>query len=174
MEYKEKPEFLYHGSPHRGIEELEPRAKSHRDPAEGAQVFATQEMGLAAIFMTEKVAESGLHDRIPYAIIAEPREDFIKNDKGGHIYVLPSDGFVCDPEKGLREYEWTSKSPVRPVKTMEYNSALDAMIENGVQVYFIEPKTLQEIRQAKDMGLSILQRLESENQKRGVSIEELR
>jgi hypothetical protein len=39
------------------------------------------------------------------------------------------------------------------------------MIDNGVQVYFVGKQTFQKIRQAEDHGFSILQTIQSENQK---------
>lgn len=170
---KEKPTFLYHGSAHKNIKELEPRNKSVRDPNEGPVVFATPELALAAIFMTKKVVESGKFDDIPYAIIIDQKESFIKNNKGGHIYIVPSSSFQNDPSKGLGEYEWVSKEKVEPLQKIEYLSSLDAMIENGVQVYFIDETTHQEIKTSKDNGLSILQNIESENQKRGINLKPL-
>jgi len=48
------------------------------------------------------------------------------------------------------------------------------MIENGVQVYFVDGETHRKIRASKDHGLSIYRELESENQKRGVNIKEFK
>ena len=87
-----KPAILYHGSPHGEIEELGPRRESMRDPEEGPVLFATQDLAVATVFMFKsKHWGSGQFGDIPYAWIVETREEFIKKDKGGHIYVLPSD-----------------------------------------------------------------------------------
>lgn len=170
-EQKEKPPFLYHGSAHGDIEELEPKAKTYRDLAEGDLIFATPDLAVATIFLTKARHQgSGLFGEIPYAYIIGSREEFIKNDNGGHIYVLPSETFVCDPKKGLGVYEWASREKVKPVRKIEYPSALDAMLENGVQVYFVDGETYQKIKQSKDHGLSIFRELESENQKRGINV----
>jgi len=173
-ERKEKPPFLYHGSPHKDIEAIEPRKETHRDPEEGELVFATQDLAMATIFMTKACRGSGAFGEVLYAYIIESREEFIKNDNGGHIYVLPSDTFACDPNKGLGVYEWTSKEKVKPVKKIEFPSTLDAMIENGVQVYFIDEETHKKIGESKDHGLSIYRELESENQKKGVNVREFK
>ena len=66
--------------------------------------------------------------------------------------------------------EWYSKEKVKPLRQIEYASALDAMIENGVQVYFVEPETFKKIREAEDHGFSIIKNLESENQRRKTNI----
>ncbi len=170
-ERKEKPPFLYHGSPHKDIEAVEPRKEKHRDPEEGELVFATQDLAIATIFMTKDSRGSGAFGEVPYVYIIGPRERFIENDNGGHIYVLPSDTFACDPNnKGLGVYEWTSKEKVKPVRKIEYPSTLNAMLENGVQVYFIDEETRRKIEASKDHGLSIYRELESENQRRGINI----
>ncbi len=41
------------------------------------------------------------------------------------------------------------------------------MIENGVQVYFIDRETLDRMKSAEDHGMGILKDLQSENEKRG-------
>ena len=167
---KEKPKFLYHGSRHRGLDELEPKAHRHRDPGEGERVFATQDLAMATIFMARTYKGCGIFGDVVYAYIIEPREEFIEDDKGGHVYVLPSDNFVSDPNKGLGKYEWTSDVKVKPVDKIEFPSTLDAMIENGVQVYFIDQETHERIDKADDHGLSIFESLESENQRRGTNV----
>lgn len=172
IENKEKPPFLYHGSAHTDIEELEPRKESVRDPDEGAVVFATQELALASIFMASGVVESGKFN-IPYAVIKDSREHFIENDRGGHIYVVPSESFYSDPNKGLGEYEWITKQKVKVTEKIEYPSTLDAMLKNGVQVYFVDDETHKKIKESKDFGFSILKTLVSENQQRGINIKGL-
>lgn len=48
----EKPEFLYHGSPNKEIEKIEPRKKFLCDKDEGPKVFAGAE-DIAVMFMTK-------------------------------------------------------------------------------------------------------------------------
>lgn len=171
-EEKEKPPFLYHGSRHGALEELEPMAKSIRDKDEGPVVFATPDLALATIFMTGEGKASGKFGDVSYVVINCSRDEFIKNDNGGHIYVLSSDTFQSDPNKGLGIYEWISNEKVKPLKKIEYPSTLDAMIDNNVQVYFVDEKTYEKIESSDDHGLSILLSLESENQKRGINVRE--
>src|SRR3989338_10485979 len=94
-ERKEKPPFLYHGSPHKDIEAVEPRRERRRDSEEEGLVFATQDLAMATIFMTKTTRGIGVFGEVHYAYIVEPREEFIKNDNGGHIYILPSETFAC-------------------------------------------------------------------------------
>jgi len=174
-EKKEKPLFFYHGSPHR-IEELKPRTKPHREKEEGPLVFATPDIKDAAMFlrhmsMTGHFMVNG--EKIAYAIVAGTREEFLKNDDGGHIHVLPNDTFEPSPHEGMSN-EWVSKVSVKPVKVIEYGSGLDAMLEYGVQVYFVDNPTLQKIRDAQDHGYAILQNMQSENQRRGINIKEFK
>ena len=175
----EKPKFLYHGSPHVDIEEFEPRISPGGEKY-GALVYASPDLAAASIFMLKtdrswsasRFSFTGRYD-VLCAIITEPREDFIKHDVGGHIYVLPSDTFETDPNRGLKEKEWASKVKVKPVQKLEFKSALDAVIENGVQVYFVDSEIYEKMESSKDHGQEILKNLESENQKRGVNIKKL-
>lgn len=169
---KEKPSLLYHGSPHKGIEEFEPRISRGTGEEFGAMVYATPDLATASAFLAEVKKEwsAGRFGDTFYVCIPLSREEFIKNDKGGHIYVLPSDTFESDPKRGLGEYEWVSKTKVKPSKKIEYLSALDAMLENGVQVYFVDDDTYKKIKESKDHGLAILQNIESENQGSGINV----
>ena len=47
------------------------------------------------------------------------------------------------------------------------------MLENKVQVYFIDQETYKKIQESDDDGLSILKNLESENQKTGINVLDL-
>lgn len=170
----ERPPLLYHGSIAPHLEKLEPRFESWRDKEEGPQVFATPDKRLATIFAgkTKQMVTSGKFDDTPYAIILEPREKFVENDKGGYIYTLPSENFECDPQKGLGAGEWTCKVTVKPQGAEKFDSALDAMLDAGVQVYFVHESTHQAILKSEDHGYSILKNLKSENQNRGINIAE--
>ena len=175
LEKKEKPPFLYHGSSDI-IEELEPRTKPHREKVEGKLVFATPYIEDASMFL-QKAALSGHFliegERVAYALIVGSREEFEKTDKGGYIHVLPNDTFEPSPHNGMSS-EWVSKEPVKPVKELKYDSALEAMIGNGVQVYFVDMDTYNKIRAAGDHGYSIYRCLQSENQRRGVNVKEFK
>ena len=172
---KEKPSFLYHGSPHKGIEEFEPRISKGMGKEFGAMVYATPDLATASAFLAEVKKEwsAGRFGDTFYVIIPFPREEFIKDDKGGHIYVLPSDTFESDLKKGMGKYEWASKTSVKPTKKIEYPSALNAMLENGVQVYFVGDNTYKQIKESTDHGFLILKNLESENQRRGINVKSL-
>lgn len=176
VEKQERPGVLYHASHNPAIEEFVPRQDRVRDPNEGPRVFATPDKALASIFLiagqNDDWIQSGYLNDVPIVVVCMEREEFIAHDKGGAIYVLPSDGFDFDPNLGLRDKEWTNPNGVKPLGKIGCESALDTMIENGVQVYFVDKTTFDAIDQAENFGVDILTRLESENQRRGVNVQD--
>lgn len=154
----EKPKVLYHASSNRGIEVFEPRIGKRRDENEGAQVFATPSKAMATIFLVETDdgwTKSGSMDGTPYIIISD-KERFESLDNGGTIYSLPSDSFETDLEKGLQELEYTSRESVVPTDGESFDSALEAMLENGAKIYFVDQETFQKIQDSNDHGESIM------------------
>lgn len=175
-EKKEKPPFLYHASANREIENFEPRAKSVRDPEEGPVVFATPDLALATTFLVSEAndnwTQNGKINNTPYMVIMG-KEDFLKHDKGGSIYKFSSDGFTSHPDKGMGDDEWTSRDSVTPIEKTDVKSALEVMIENGVQVFFVKEDTFSKIKGSADPS-SILRTLESENQRQGKNVVEFK
>lgn len=170
-----KPKILYHASSNRHINIFEPRAESVRDENEGPVVFATSDKILASIFIVstdDSWANSGLFSNVHYFVCGD-KARFKKLDKGGAIYTLPPDTFENDPTKGLGTREWTSKLPVKPIKKDIYKSGLDAMVEMGVQVYFVDMNTFGQILQSNDHGNAIIRSLVSENKVRNINIKEV-
>lgn len=167
----EKPTTLYHGSSNKEIERLEPSSKKVRDRAEGPKVFATPDKRMASVFMIgvdDSWGNSGQHNGTPFMVISD-RERFESLDKGGAIYHLPGDTFTSDPEKGLGDLEWASSESVQPVHREDHESALEAMLNHGVQVYFVDKDTYHSFQTDHDHGLSILRTTESENQRRNIN-----
>lgn len=169
---KKKPPFLYHASANREIKTFEPRAKSVRDPEEGPVIFATPDLALATTFLVSEANDSwtqiGKIDGTPCMVISD-RELFLKCDKGGSIYKFSNDSFTSHPDKGMGDDEWTSREAVTPVEKTDVLSALEAMIENGVQVFFVDEITFDKIKHSTDW-FDLLKTLESENQKRGKNV----
>lgn len=173
-ESREKPPVLYHASQKRDIERFELRGERVRDPNEGARIFATPDKRLATIFLVptdDSWANSGFFGDTPHLIVSDENK-FRAMDMGGAIYSLPSDRFETDLTKGLREKEWTSTEEVRPIGKKEYASGLTAMLESGVQVYFVDQETYEKTQDAPDGGYSILKTWQSENQRVGVGVVE--
>jgi hypothetical protein len=165
----EKPPKLYHGSPDRNIEVFEPRISKGSGEAYGPLVYASPDLAISSAYLADipRRWSSGQFGDVPYALITVPRDEFIANDKGGCIYVLPTETF--EPDRGLGSAEWASTVPVKPVEKLEFPSALDAMLDHGVQVYFVTPEQHAQIRSSPDHGLSTLNSMTSENQSRGVN-----
>lgn len=148
----EKPSVLYHASKNPNISAFEPRLGKVRDENEGAQVFATPSKAMASIFMVEtddSWTQSGAIDGVPYIVISD-KERFTQLDTGGTIYSLPSNSFDTDLDKGLGELEYTSKEAVVPENAEHFSSALKAMLDNGVKVYFVDKETFIPIQNAAD------------------------
>lgn len=154
----EKPPVLFHASRNAEISVFEPRAEKTRDRNEGPRVFATPSRAMASIFIVDSDdswVQSGARDGLPYIVISD-EERFRKLDLGGVVYSLPNDTFENDPEKGLRELEWTSTVAVIPSDKEIVPSALEDMLRHGVKVYFVDKETYQRIRDSKDHDGSIL------------------
>ncbi len=70
-------------------------------------------------------------------MIISDKDRFLKGDKGGAIYTVPSEGFSYDEDVGMGAFEWTSTEPVNTAKKLEFDSALTAMKHSGVRVFFL-------------------------------------
>lgn len=173
IEQREKPSILYHASEWQGIEEFEPRAESIRDPQEGPVIFATPDRAYALQFLVpgdDRESKRGYYNGIPTIIIRGSLGEFIKRDKGGWLYHLPSGAFDFDPKKSMRDKEWTSRVPVKPIESEHYPSTVDALIDAGVQVYFVDDALFTKICSEKNAGFETLLTLTSENMCRGKNI----
>ena len=178
QEKKEKPEVLYHASRTSGIKEFVPNRGNYRDEDEGAVIFSTPNKALASAFLVEGHGDHwmqiGFYGDIPVVVINADREEFIKNDKGGVMYAFPSTTFDYNPNKGMGDKEWTSRESVKPLSEVQYPSALNAMMENGVQVYFVDKKNFNEINNSDNHGYNILIGLTSENEKNNTNVRPLK
>lgn len=174
FEAHERPVKLYHASPSIDIDVLEPRNKTIRHPDEGPVVFAAPDKASAVSHLFEssdRWTQMGRINGVLFTLIAADRDVFIQQDKGGVVYELPTDSFYSDPTKG-RSNEWVSKTAVRPSSKEPYPSALDAMLSNGVQVYFTDEATLKRFQAARDSEeqINILTSIPSENQSRHLNV----
>jgi len=157
-----KPEMLYHASTNKDIKLFEPRDVSVRTPDEGKLVFATPDQRVAAMFLVPSEigpSEIGVHGDRAIIVINGTVEKFKAKDKGGAIYVLPSDTFSTDPKLGMGEMEWTSKLPVKPLSKNIYASALRALQEFGAEVYLVDSATFRAIQESEDQGWDIINSL---------------
>ncbi|MEK7462833.1 MAG: hypothetical protein AAB621_00495 [Patescibacteria group bacterium] len=172
----EKPPFLYHGSPN-NLEIIKPSQKHIRDESEGLLVFGTPDKAFASMFLSPRTDESwstkGRLNNVYYIVIDDEKR-FRESDKGGVICQFSNNKFTCDKTKGMKDLEWTSKEEVKPSNITEHKSSLDTMMDNGVQVYFVDKEILIDLKNAirnnSDHGRSILVGLQSENQKQNKNI----
>jgi hypothetical protein len=152
----EHPHELYHGTSHKINGPLKP------------PVFATARKDIAALFMfpADVLSSIGFEKNIAYICIWGSLESFSPKDKGGFLYVLPTDHF----EKIGKDYEWQNFQEVSPIEVKEFSLAIDGMIDCGVEVYFIDnEEVFDRIVADKDNRFPILRGRQSENQKRGRS-----
>jgi hypothetical protein len=160
LERKEKPKTLYIGTQTKGIKEITPKEGNYRDKNEGAVIFSTPDKALASIFMMPNHNDSwtkiGYYGKILTVVICMDRDEYIKNDRGGSVYEVSSDSFDYNSNMGMGDKEWTSSEPVKPIGEIDYTSSLDAMIDNGVLIYFVDKKTFDEIWDADDYGKEIV------------------
>lgn len=167
-----KPQKLYHGSSNKidGPLQVILRQDSPDHIHTRASVFATGRADVASIFMfqfNEHIASIGLEQDIAYICIWGTPEEFSPRDKGGFLYVLPVTSF----EKVGKEYEWQSFESVFPMEVRRHESVIQAMMQYGVQVYFINNEDVfDQIRDQKDNRSTILKDLTSENQTQGLNI----
>lgn len=161
-----KPQELYHGSNSnidgllRPILETSSPDHIHTKPA----VFATERMDLAALFMcpTTILHSIGFEQDISYMCVWGTVAEFMKKDSTGFIYVLPPDTF----EKVGKGYEWQSFIDVMPISVKIFPKSLLGMIDNGVQVYFINNNSMfDQIVENKNHRALILKKLGSENER---------
>ena len=158
-----KPKVLFHGSPNKEIKVFEPReTKTSKNFPDGPLVFASTSIQFASCFMIEW-NDSWCHqirfDLGPTTLVLKDKERFLKADKGGAIYVLPSNNFYTR-FYGWDTPEWGSKKEVKPLHKIEFDSAYKAMMELGVQIFFVDEKLFNKI---KEPGrIDILMKLEQD------------
>lgn len=177
--------MLFHGSQCKDLVTLEPRANRTRQNGDGSVIFATPDMGFASIFMCshdDRWTMSGnfiftRNDNVDNEklgnimyFLCKDRARFIKEDVGGAIYVLSSESFTCDENKGMGYLEWVARKPVMPLTKFVYNSTLHTMLDFGVQVFFVSE---QEFERARHDVKAVLKHAVSENAARGYNVQEL-
>jgi hypothetical protein len=140
------PAVLFHGTPLPGLTKLH--------PAPGGVLYASDDMRLSSTFLADPehcvcVRSSRGHVQ---AFIGEPREEFLRRDRGGTIYLLDARRFSpAPPDVSLRRvWEWTTVDEIEPMGSIVYVSALTAMIALGVRVYFVSREFCENFRSPGD------------------------
>jgi hypothetical protein len=157
-----KPDILYHASENNHLIQLDPRTDEERLAHYGTSLlFATPYKPMAAMFLAPKTQDNEItrFGHIFAFIAATTSEEFIQKDLGGAIYTLPSDSFSTNTDLNMPDTEFVAKESVKPIEKDVYTSALAAMKDNNVNVYFVDDSTLNAIRLADDHGLKIIQSL---------------
>jgi len=150
-----KPEILYSASQNRNIDIFEPRARSIRDPNEGPVIFATPDKAYASMFIVpsnDSWTNKGRCQDQYYQVISDEKR-YKKLDKGGAIYTFKSDDFETDLTKSMKNKEWISKKPVKPINKEIYESGIEAMKQLGVRIFFVEPDIFLDFRQKFTNGM---------------------
>lgn len=155
----QKPDILYHASADTNITEFEPRNQTPRYEGEPNLIFATPHKQVAAMFLVPRgiPTEISKYGDIYAVFVNGTEEEFDSQDKGGAIYALPSDTFETDEKIGMGETEWVSTESVKPVSKDIYDTALQALEESNVQIYFLFDEVFTLVRNDPSHGLEIVQ-----------------
>lgn len=167
-----KPQVLYHASSNRDIKVFEPRNESIRHPSEGPVVFATASKIEASKFLVktdDSWTNLGAFNSVHFMLCSD-RKRFEEIDKGGTIYHLPSNSFIIDERFNKGTNEWTSRTSVVPIGRDDYESGLEAMINFGVQIFFVDREMFNRVQNSDDHGYSIIKSLKSENMRKDVNV----
>ena len=136
------PNTLFHGSMHKDIEIIKPKTLGTRCKGRPI-VFASHHIALASLFMLKhhgKFACGRLPDGNIFYITDNKRQ-CILDDQPGAIYVVPAESFFCEAHVSLGVDEWISYGAIKPLAKFVFQSALDAILDFGVKVYFVDSTT---------------------------------
>lgn len=138
---------LYHASPIKNLKILEPKRTISKDKYIGNFVFATRYKKLALMYMLPKgfPVLMNIKSSKPYVVMCGNTKDIIKKDKGGALYVLSTEPFSITPQSGLSNYEMVSKKSVSPLSETDYESAIKALDEEDVEIYFVDNNTFEKL-----------------------------
>jgi hypothetical protein len=136
------PNTLFHGSSNIAIDVIRPKAVGNRCKGKPI-VFATHHIALASLFMLKHEGRFACgrlpNDEIFY--LTDNKRQCIMEDQGGAIYVVPASSFFCEAHVSLGVDEWISYGSISPLAKFEFPSALDAILDFGVKVYFVDGHT---------------------------------
>ena len=162
------PELLFRGSPRKDASLFVPKERVGSGSSERLVVSASPDRSVATKFVVpiENLNVTvGSFGEIQY-YVCDNEQSFRETDKGGGIYTLRRDGFEFNSGVGV----WTSLRPVEPISKEEVTSGLNAMIDAGIQVFFVDPETFKRIKESSDNGLEILRNAISENMKQNKNV----
>lgn len=133
---------LYHASPVKNLKLLKPQRTLSNDKYIGDFVFATRHKKLALMYMLPKGFPllMNIESSKPYVVLSGNEKNIIKNDKGGALYIMPSNSFHKTPQARLSDYEMVSKEPVVPLAMTVYESVIKVLNEEDIDIYFVDSK----------------------------------
>lgn len=154
-----RPEFLYRGTPNRNAQQFIPKETV------GSRVVVTatahKEAATQFVVPNEELPIKMVCIEGIYYYLCADKEAFLRLDKGGAIHTVSVTGFEPVPQIGADI--WINPNPVTSISYEEVSSGLEAMIDAGVQVYFVSPEVLQKFKTFSNERREILQGLISEN-----------
>ena len=157
----DKPEVLYRGSPRKDATLFIPKEKVGTGITKRLVVSSSANMAEATKFLVpveQFPCLFGIFGEVQYFLCGN-EGIFRKIDNGGAVYSLPGNTFYYDFEART----WVSAVPVKPISHEVFSSGLNAMVDSGVQVYFLDPKILENCQESADRGLKLLRSHVSEN-----------
>jgi hypothetical protein len=147
-------DILYHASPNKDLEIIEPKRTLSKNRCIGKYVFATSDKKLAAMYLATKgnATLMGFEHKNPWIVICANPNDYLEKDQGGAVYTLPAKTFSKTPQKGLEYSEMVSKKKVKPINKTIYKTSLQAMSEQRIKVYFVEQEKFNELLKSRDQN----------------------
>lgn len=138
---------LYHASTNKGLKVLTPQKTLSSNEYIGDFVFATSNIKVAVMYLVPKGYPTLMNtdEPKPNIVICADEEDFLAHDHGGAVYVLSDRGFFRTPQAGLSQHELVCTTAVKPIRTIEYASALSALAKAGIAIRFTDARTFQKI-----------------------------
>lgn len=142
---------LYHSSVEKDLRIISPRRTLSKDKYIGDFVFATSDRTYSAMYLVPKGIMTLMNSSVDgsWIVIRSDPKDFRLIDKGGAIYRLSSEGFIKSPQVELGETEMVCANEVPILDKEVYSTALEALNEQKVAVYFACEKEFQEILDMK-------------------------
>lgn len=148
----EKPPVLYHGSPDKNIQEFEPRQTTFNHSEKGDFVIATPVFANALPYLFSGYIDGkkilwnsgSFGEGDIYVVLPVSKEIFLQNDHGGAIYEISPESFNSNEQR--KEYEWYSTEPVKPLKSIVFDSVYDEWQKNNIKSYFLTEEQFLKFR----------------------------
>ena len=143
---------LYHASPYKDLQKIQPQRTLSKDMYIGDYVFATSDIKLAAMYLVTRGNATLMNTdaMLPFIVIRNNPKDYVANDMGGAIYIVPDTTFKKSPQEGLEKSELVSSVAVTPIDKIIYRRSIDAMKEMGIVIYFVTKEIFDKLVLSKE------------------------